>query len=111
MCLHEKVDVVINRIQTVLDDGVPRVPDRGVPGAEFAIWVLGLWFRCVVPKQGAHNKVANTTYLYPYLDQGDFISIAPPSRLWASDPSGGCSMRTAPVFASCNVTFASGYRS
>ncbi len=65
VCLHEKVDVVINRIQTVLDDGVPRVPDRGVPGAEFAIWVLGLWFRRVVPKRSAHNKVANITYLYP----------------------------------------------
>ena len=65
VCLHEKVDVVINRIQTVLDDRVPRVPDRGVPGAEFAIWVLGLWFRCIVPKRSAHNKVANITYLYP----------------------------------------------
>jgi len=65
VCLHEKVDVVVYSIQAVLDDGVPRVPDRGVPGAEFAIWVLGLWFRCVVPKRSAHNKVANTTYLYP----------------------------------------------
>jgi hypothetical protein len=26
---------------------------------------LGLWFRCVVPKRSAHNKVANITYLYP----------------------------------------------
>jgi hypothetical protein len=26
---------------------------------------LGMWFRCVVPKRSAHNKVANITYLYP----------------------------------------------
>jgi hypothetical protein len=65
VCLHEKVDVVINRIQAVLDDRIPRFPDRSVPGTEFAIWVLGMWFRGVVPKRSAHNKVANTTYLYP----------------------------------------------
>jgi hypothetical protein len=26
---------------------------------------LGMWFRYVVPKRSAHNKVANITYLYP----------------------------------------------
>ena len=65
VCLHKEVDMVVNRIQALLDDGVPRFPDRGVPGAEFAIWVLGMWFRYVVPKRSAHNKVANITYLYP----------------------------------------------
>jgi hypothetical protein len=65
---------------------------------------LSLWDTTALTGQTSRHLTCPCPCIIPYFPSGklhgDLISIVPPSKSCAFEPSGGCSIRTAPVFSS-----------